>query len=68
MGNRYVLKNGLAVFMSKTTRDTISDVEVDGKKEVHDVLRRPSPTIARCQALLDFRYFTKAHTRENIGR
>ena len=32
-----------------------------------DALQSPKPTLARCQALLDFVHFEKYHTGENVG-
>ena len=57
MAHQYELRDGRCLFISHATRKTIDKSDLENMNGVCD----------RCQALLDFRQFTKWHTGENIG-
>ena len=62
MGMQFVKKNGMHVFMSRKTHEYLTRQNLDG-----EVLKYGAPVRGRCQALVDFRHFTKPHTGANIG-
>ena len=57
MSHRYELRDGFCQFISYATRKTMDNSELAKTNGVRD----------HCQALLDFKHFTKLHTGENIG-
>ena len=57
MSHRYELRDGFCQFISYATRKTMDKSELAKTNGVRD----------HCQALLDFKHFTKLHTGENIG-
>ena len=57
MATRYEFRDSRCLFISNATRKTMDTSELAYMKGVLD----------RCQALLDFKHFTKPHTGEHIG-
>ena len=61
MSHKYLFKNGLSLFMSTTTFNSLSD------GDVRHLLRSRVSTLDRCQALADMVLFDRSHTGEEIG-
>ena len=62
MVNHYQFKNGLCLTMSSTTMKKLKST-----KKTTKILRSSTPTIKRCQSLLDVSQFDRPKKWQNIG-